>query len=258
MLELQRVSKHFGGVHALQDVSLRLQRSELVGLIGPNGAGKSTLVNVACGALPVSSGTVCLAGRDVTRLSVDRRFRQGLARTYQGLRLFGGLTVHENLIAGALAQESAGAAVLERAWQLMDSLGLADDHATLPANLAFGKQKLLSIGRALMSRPPVVLLDEPFSGLSDDEIAALSMRLRALAQAGTAVLVIEHNLDALAELVGTLHVLDQGELVASGEPRQVLGLKRVREAYFGGHQRGEVLAVLSATVDSAAGLVPGG
>jgi ABC-type branched-subunit amino acid transport system ATPase component len=248
MLVLEGIEQHFGGVYALRGVTLELNRADLIGLIGPNGAGKSTLVNVASGVFAPSSGVIRLAGKDVTRLPVHRRFELGLGRTFQGLRLFSGLTAIENLIAGMLSHAVSQRESSARAWKLLDSLGLTDDHATLPANLPFGKQKLLSIGRVLIAEPPVVLLDEPFSGLADEEICALTVRLRNLADAGTAVMVIEHNLDALVELVRSLHVLDQGEVVASGAPREVLKLDRVRQAYFGGHQRGDVLAALAPSI----------
>ena len=245
-LTLAHVRRSFGGTAALSDVSLCLTPATLTGVIGPNGAGKSTLVNVACGQVKPTTGTVSIRGRDVTTLASHRRFELGLARTFQSLRLYQGLTCFENLCAGSLSDSIGHREIQHRAYELLASLALADWAASTPDNLPFGKQKLLAIGRVLVSRPQIVLMDEPFAGLTDEEIDSLSRLLVEMAARGAAILIVEHNIDALSRIVPTMVVLDNGEVIASGSPADVLEQDRVRLAYFGGHQRESVAAAVRA------------
>ena len=247
VLSLSDVEQRFGGVVALGGVSVEIEPASLTGLIGPNGAGKTTLVNVASGQMQPTAGRVLLQGRDVTRMPPHRRFEMGLARTFQSLRLYAGLTGLENLCGGVLGGHRPFRDVRAAALRLLDELGLGSDRDALPGDLSFGRQKLLAIGRVLIAEPRVVLMDEPFAGLTDDEIAALSAILRAMAGRGSAALVIEHNLEALSEVVGHMVVLDNGKVIARGAPSAVLDLPEVRHAYFGGHQRREVELALSDT-----------
>ena len=241
------ISRQFGGVHALRDVSVTLLQATITGIIGPNGAGKTTLVNVISGQIRPDRGTVMLGGVDITRLAPERRFELGLARTFQGLRLYAGLTCYENLLAGDLRRGVKPALRERKARELLDQLGLVDDSASLPRNMPFGKQKLTAIGRTLLAEPRVILLDEPFAGLTDAETADLGGTLRRLVAADRAtVLVIEHNLEALSEVAEVMIALDNGSVIAEGRPRDVLDHDRVRSAYFGGHTRAAVAEVLGA------------
>jgi branched-chain amino acid transport system ATP-binding protein len=245
VLALHDIEQRFAGVTAVNGVSFEIEPASLTGLIGPNGAGKTTLVNVAAGQILPTAGRVLLQGADVTRLPPHRRFEMGLARTFQSLRLYAGLTGFENLCGGALGARRSFRDVQAAALRLLDELGLGADRDALPGDLSFGRQKLLAIGRVLIARPRVVLMDEPFAGLTDEEIAALGTVLKTMARSGCAVLVIEHNLEALSEVVGHMVVLDNGKVIARGAPSAVLDLPEVGRAYFGGHQRTEVELALA-------------
>jgi branched-chain amino acid transport system ATP-binding protein len=179
----------------------------------------------------------------VTGVSSDRRFRMGLARTFQGLRLYAGLNCYENLLAGVLGGRDFRA-LHRRAAELMEVFELKPHRSALPASMPFGKQKLLAIGRALMGDPRLVLLDEPFSGLSDPEVAALSEVFKGFAGRRTALGIVEHNLEALAKLADEVTVLDHGVVIASGAPEEVLERPRVHDAYFGGHRKAGVMRLL--------------
>jgi len=239
----------FGGFRAVDGVSLAVPPGGLVGIIGPNGAGKSTLFSLVSGFLAPGSGTVTLDGADITRAPAHERARRGMVRTFQVPREFAHLTVRENLMAAAPGQAGEtlrglflrpGAvraeerAVAEAAAETIAFLRL-DAVAGLPAGrLSGGQRKLLELGRALMARPRLILLDEPFAGVNPVLVEALSSHIRALNARGIGFLIIEHDLPALTRLVGTLHVMDRGRIIASGAPEAVLGDARVREAYLGG------------------------
>lgn len=241
MLHIQQVAKRYGGVHAVVDVTIELRSGSIVGVIGPNGAGKSTLVNIASGQVVPNSGRVLLDGHDVTKLPSCRRFEMGLARTFQGLRLYQNLTCYENLLAGNLTREGRLRARRARAAALMDELDLWEYATSLPDNVPFGKQKLVAIGRALLGHPSILLLDEPFAGLTDQETEDIGQLLKRLtAETRAAVMVVEHNLDALSRLVSRMAVLDQGRLLAEGPPLEVLEMESVKHAYFGAHRKKDV------------------
>jgi branched-chain amino acid transport system ATP-binding protein len=227
-LEVRGLSVRFGGLTALDDVSLHVREGEVVGLIGPNGAGKTTLFNAVCALVRPSAGTVTVAGvalpRDPTRLA-----GRGVARTLQGLGLFRGLSVRENVLAGCLGAADPGAATQ---WQL-DALGLSA-HADRPVgDLPFPDQKKVALARALVARPRLLLLDEPAGGLGSDDIAALGDLVRHTAATGCAVLLVEHHVDFVMSVCDRVVVLDFGRVIASGTPDEVAGDPAVDEAYLG-------------------------
>lgn len=248
-LSLSSVAKSFGGFKAVDDISLEVPVGGLVGIIGPNGAGKSTLFSLITGFLAPDAGTVSLRGEDITRLATHERARRGMVRTFQVPREFSHLTVRENLMVAAPGQSgetlrglflrpatvrAEEAAIAARVADTIALLRL-EPVADMPAaRLSGGQKKLLELGRALMTNPSLILLDEPFAGVNPVLIEALSELIRRLNARGTGFLIIEHDLPALTRLVTTLHVMDRGRLLASGAPAEVLAAPEVREAYLGG------------------------
>jgi branched-chain amino acid transport system ATP-binding protein len=228
------VSRSFEGVHALRDVTLELQRGEVVGLIGPNGAGKSTLVNVLSGFDRPSSGTVELSGRDVTRWRPSRRGRAGLARTFQHSHAFRSLSVRENVEVAALGAGIPPRAARERADELLEALGLST-HGEAPANtLAQGDERRLGVARALATDPSFVLLDEPAAGLPEAEVPAFADVIRSVRNERNAgVLLIDHNMGLIMEICDRIHVLDQGRTLAEGVPADIRANLDVAAAYLG-------------------------
>jgi branched-chain amino acid transport system ATP-binding protein len=235
-LRLESVSVRFGGVQALDDVSLEVLGSTVHGLIGPNGAGKTTLFNVVTGLVRPTAGRVLVGGHDVTRLAPHRRARLGTARTFQRLELFGSLTARENVLVagesfhslreGRHSARRAADDALERA----GSVAVADRKVdTLPV----GTARLVELARALAGSPRLLLLDEPASGLDEEETAGLAGVVRRLASEGMAVLLVEHDMSLVMGTCDTVDVLDRGRVIASGTPAEVRASTAVREAYLG-------------------------
>jgi branched-chain amino acid transport system ATP-binding protein len=233
-LRASSVSRSFDGIEALREVTLELGRGEVVGLIGPNGAGKSTLVNVLSGFDRPTSGTVLLAGRDVTNWSPHRRGRVGLARTFQHSHGFRGLTVRENIEVSALGVGAGARKARRRADELLDVLGLAP-FADLPAgSLAHGDERRLGVARALATEPQFVLLDEPAAGLPEAEVPAFAAVVRSVRDAhGAGVLLIDHNMPLVMEICERIVVLDQGMTLAEGTPAEIRSNLGVAAAYLG-------------------------
>jgi len=249
LLELRQISRQFGGLQALSEVSFQVEEGEIFGLIGPNGAGKTTLFNLLSGVTPASSGTIHWKGKPMQGLSPDRRNRLGLARTFQNLRLFSGLSVLENVLV-ALHRQPQGntldallntphfqrlqSELCERALQLLEELGLADQAHRQAAGLAYGDRRRLEIARALATGPSLLLLDEPAAGMNPREKELLCELLAQLRQRHQLTLVvIEHHVPLLMQLCQRLAVLDFGRLIALGTPEQIQGDPRVIEAYLG-------------------------
>ena len=247
LLDARGISKRFSGITALDAVDLNVQAGESVGLIGPNGAGKTTFFNCLLGLLGADHGRIEFDGRDITRLPVYRRARAGIGRTFQRIELFAGLTVREHLLVAERARSGSG-----RFWK--DVLNLAapsaDERVRADATLALlslsdvadapiealslGRGRLVEVGRALMTEPKLLLLDEPSSGLDASETEALADTLRRVrADRGTAVLLVEHDVEFVRAFVDRLYVLDFGTLIASGPTADVLGSAEVRRAYLG-------------------------
>lgn len=233
-LEARGVVVHFHGIKAVDGIDLELSRGEILGLIGPNGAGKTTLVNAITGFQPVMAGTVILAGRKVNGWSPDRLARQGLARTFQNVRLFGGLTAFENVEVGALGVEGGRAGARKLAWHLLERLGLQDSADTTASALPYGLERRLAIARALATRPRFLLLDEPAAGLNElegDELISVIRDVRR--EFGCGVLVIDHDMRLIMGLCERIQVLDHGRTIFIGNSRQVSSDARVIEAYLG-------------------------
>ncbi|TDT93455.1 amino acid/amide ABC transporter ATP-binding protein 1 (HAAT family) [Azorhizobium sp. AG788] len=248
-LSIQGLTKAYGGLRVVDEVRFEVPSGALVGVIGPNGAGKSTLFSLITGFLAADGGNVAFEGRALGRASPMERARAGMVRTFQVPREFSHLTVRENLMAAypkqsgerlidtffrpgrVKAEEAAIAREVEETIAFLRLQKVAD----VPAGrLSGGQKKLVELGRALMTGARMILLDEPFAGVNPVLIEELSVRIRELNARGIGFLIIEHDLPALNKLVSTLHVMDRGQLIASGTPAEVLANPRVRDAYLGG------------------------
>jgi branched-chain amino acid transport system ATP-binding protein len=252
-LELNGVTVRFGGIVALNDVSLRVAEGETVGLIGPNGAGKTTLIDVIAGNRRPDPGEVLFYGDRITRLSPVRRAHRGLARTFQTLSLFDGMSVWEHVLLGYAAGAPQGAGSgrfvsqrkrLDDAARadtselgpvaLIDKLGLAAVADELASTQAVGVVRMVDMARALASRPKVLLLDEPVSGLPEPEARAVAAVLQAIrGEHSMALLVIEHNLEFARLVSDRMIAIDFGKVIAEGAPDDVLASNSLRVAYFG-------------------------
>jgi branched-chain amino acid transport system ATP-binding protein len=228
------VGVQFGGVRAIDNVDLALAPDVIHGLIGPNGAGKTTLVNLLSGFQPPSAGTVHLGTTEITRWSPHRRARNGLVRTFQGARVFGALTVRENVEAAGLGLKLSARAARTGATDVLSQLGLLDQ-ADLPAGaLPFGGERRVSIARALIGRPRFVLLDEPAAGLNEGESEELVTSLKELQRRlGFGLLIIEHDMNVIMRLCHRIQVLDYGKTLAIGSPAEVRANPEVVRAYLG-------------------------
>ncbi|MDA8435577.1 MAG: branched-chain amino acid ABC transporter ATP-binding protein/permease [Actinomycetales bacterium] len=240
VLEVRDVVKRFGGVRAVDGVSLTVERGSITGLIGPNGSGKTTLFNCLTGTVRPDKGTVLLDGEDVTSDKVWTRAHGGLGRTFQVTRLFRSMTVLDNLVA-PLERTSARQMVagrysgeeVDRARDILGFMGLQDFEKQNAAALSFGQQKLVELAQVLMLRPSVVLLDEPASGINPTLIEKLTKVIRQLNEAGTTVLIVEHNIPLVLGLCDTVHVLAGGKILTSGTPDVIRNDPLVIEAYLG-------------------------
>jgi branched-chain amino acid transport system ATP-binding protein len=246
-LQVRDVTVRFGGVTALDGVSLTAQPRQVTGIIGPNGAGKTTLLNTACGFVRPDSGQLIFEGTDLSRLRPHRLAAKGVARTLQGLGLFGRLTVLENVMVGASRHARAGfwsaffglpwsdadeRRLRQRARAALDRVGAADLAGRMPGELAYGLRKRVVFARALAASPRLLLLDEPGSGLSEAELAELGTLITEVA-ADACVLLVEHRIDLMMAACDTIVVLDFGKVIATGPPREVLTDPAVTTAYLG-------------------------
>ena len=228
------MSRAFEGIHALEGVDLELAPDEVLGLIGPNGAGKTTLVNLLTGFDLPTSGRIELGSTEITRWAPHKRGRAGLARTFQHGRLFGGLTVRENVEVAALGGGVSPAEARRRADRLLELLGLAG-RAEQPASiLPHGDERRLGVARALALQPQFVLMDEPAAGLHEAEIPAFAAVVRSVRDDfGAGVLLIDHNVALIMEVCDRVHVLDRGRTLAQGTPGEIRQNFDVATAYLG-------------------------
>jgi ABC-type branched-subunit amino acid transport system ATPase component len=244
MLELQQLSRHFGGVKAVDDLNLSVRQGEILGLIGPNGSGKSTTVNLITGVYKPTQGSVIFKGQEISPLDPHQRTEVGIARTFQNIRLFGHLTVWQNLWAARVVREagwtgfkqrwlSGASAAREEAELLLVFGDLAHKRDMLAGNLAFGEQRRLELIRAAASGAELLLLDEPAAGMNAEEIDDLDNRIRSLRDQGRTILLIEHHMELVMEVCDRVAVLNFGRKIAEGTPAQVQADAQVRAAYLG-------------------------
>jgi branched-chain amino acid transport system ATP-binding protein len=252
LLQTLDVTVRFGGVTALQDVNIQAEAGRITGLIGPNGAGKTTIFNVITGLQNPTRGRVMVDDAEITDLPVHRRARLGIARTFQRLEIFGSLTVRENVqVAGEIRRRWSRERfdVDEQTETILERTGLhllADTPAnTLPTGLA----RLTELGRALATRPRLLLLDEPGSGLDTAESEAFGHLLEELAGDGLGILLVEHDMELIMDVCTWIHVLDFGVHIAQGTPNEVRNDRRVQEAYLGAGEGTEDLNELASELE---------
>jgi branched-chain amino acid transport system ATP-binding protein len=248
ILAVDRISKQFGGVRAVNDVSIEVRQGEIFGLIGPNGAGKTTTFNLISGRFPLSAGEVRLMGQRITGMRPDRIAALGVARTFQGTRIFPRLTVAENIETALFASHRLGfwedwlgltrarearQAIKREAADILAFVGLSALADSEAGSLAYAHQSLLGIGLALALKPKLILLDEPFAGMNPRETADAARMVRRIRDSGVTVLLVEHDMAAVMGVCDRIVVLDQGAKIAEGTPAEIRANQRVIEAYLG-------------------------
>jgi branched-chain amino acid transport system ATP-binding protein len=232
LLEVQQLSKRFGGVVASAGIDLQVRAGEIHALIGPNGAGKTTLVAQLAGQLSPDRGRIVFAGQDITRLSPHERARRGLARSFQITRLFRSFDVRENVVLALQAVAPSAGETARRADEVLAEIGLADKATAAIDALSHGEQRALEVGLAVAGRPRLLLLDEPMAGMGHEESKRMEALIRRL-RAHATVLLIEHDVDAVFRLADRVSVLVSGQIIASSAPEAVRRDASVIEAYLG-------------------------
>ncbi|MFW9821560.1 MAG: ABC transporter ATP-binding protein [Candidatus Thorarchaeota archaeon] len=240
ILQVKNITKRFGGLTAVNDVSFEINHGSLVGLIGPNGAGKTTLFNLIAGSEKPNTGSIWFDGVNITRMSVYKRVKQGISRTFQIVRPLRRLTCLDNVVVGCMSPRgrvmSTDIGITHLASSILGSVGLVDKARIPPLVLPFGDLKKLEIARALAANPELLLLDEPFSGLSHEERMIIVDLIKQLHAEGYTIIMVGHVLRELMALVPRVLVMHQGKLIADASPQEVVNDKIVYEAYLG---RGE-------------------
>lgn len=248
IFEVNNLSKHFGGVKAVDGISLKVQKNSIQTIIGPNGAGKSTTLNLLSGTYFPTSGTIIYQGNDISSLKLHQRVHLGIARTFQKIRLFKQLTVIDNVIAGfhihhkipfvqycipAAAYKKNRSDCQQQAMELLNFVGLDHRAYERAGTLSYGSQRLLEIARALATKPEVFMLDEPAAGLNDTEVQFLLNRLKQLQQQGITIILVEHNMKLVMNVADQIFVMDHGEYLFDGTPSEVHSNPKVISAYLG-------------------------
>ncbi|MBB3087920.1 ABC transporter ATP-binding protein [Nocardioides albus] len=234
LLHVDDLAKSFGQVVTARSVSFQVAAGEALGIVGPNGAGKSTLLNLVTGTLPADAGTIRFDGTDVTRMPAARRTTLGIGRTFQVPRPFEGLTVFENVLVGStFGAGSRRKEAAAQAWEALETASLAHLANTRAGSLRLLDRKRLELARALATQPRLLLLDEIAGGLTEHELPALIETISAIRDSGTGVVWIEHIVHALLQVVDRLMCLAQGDVVATGDPREVMASDAVAAVYLG-------------------------
>ena len=232
LLKVENITRRFGGLAAVHNVSFEVARGEIVGIIGPNGAGKTTVFNLITGALSKDTGRVIFADKEITNIKPHKTTSIGICRTFQLTASFPQMTLFENIKIAAIGK-SKGSETDRKTRESIELLGLQESEDMLPGQLPHGYLKRLDIARALATSPELVLLDEPFSGLSISEIRSLAQALQSLQDRGVTLVIIEHVLRELMPLANKIIVLNFGEKLAEGSPEDIVRNEKVIEAYLG-------------------------
>lgn len=248
MLEAKNVSMKFGGLFALDDVNMSVNQGEIRGLIGPNGSGKTTLLNVITGFYVPTSGAVNLEGEKISGKSINNISQYGLSRTFQNIALFSEMTALENIVTAACTHQTTNllSAIFktpklkkqekecyDKAYKLLEFVGLKDKADTKATNLAYGQQRLLEIARAMATNPKILLLDEPVAGMNEQESADTAKLVHKLRETGLTIILIEHHMKFVMELCDSITVLNSGKVIAQGTPAQIQSNEDVIECYLG-------------------------
>lgn len=248
MLKLNGITKIFGGLTALEDVSLEVQKGSITGVIGPNGAGKTTLFNIVTGLYTQTSGTVYLGEKNISFFAAEALAPLGLVRTFQNVELFGRMTVLENVMVGLHTKSSSGIVscafklpwqireekqVREKAMHWLEFTGLADEAGITANNLPFGKGRLLEIARTLAVEPQLILMDEPAAGLNSLETSELAGLIRKIRESSITIALVEHDMELVMDVCDSIIVLNLGKLLAVGTPREIQENPAVIAAYLG-------------------------
>ncbi len=238
LLLVSSLTKHFGGIKAVDDISFSVKRGEVTGIIGPNGAGKTTLFNLITGFVRPDAGKITFKGRDITHESTANIVRSGIARTFQLVRPFLNLTVEENIkIPTILSSKKFSSSPEKIVKKVVEMVGLERKAGEKANTLTHAELKMLEVGRAVVTKPDLLLLDEPYGGLSRNELSTVTNVISRLSSEGITILIIEHRLSELMKNVRRVLVMDQGKIIADGQPEEVVRINRVVEAYLGAKYR---------------------